>query len=179
MLTNILIVVAVIIGGFVIIVAMRPNDFKVTRAALIGAPPDAVFPQVNNLHNWEAWSPWAKIDPNAKTTYEGPEAGVGAAFGWAGNAKVGEGRMTITESCPAELVRFRLDFVKPFKGTNVAEFTFKAEGQQTRVAWSMSGRNNFITKAVGLFMNCDKMVGGQFEKGLADLNSTVTHLVKA
>jgi hypothetical protein len=176
MLTNILIILAVIVVGFVVIVGLRPSDFSVSRSAAIGAPPDAVFPQVNNLHNWEAWSPWAKIDPTAKSTYEGPPAGVGAVFGWSGNNKIGEGRMTIIESRPNELVRFKLDFLRPFKGTNTAEFSFKSERNQTQVTWTTTGRYGFIPKVFGLFINCDKMMGDQFEKGLAQLNSVVTSL---
>ncbi len=171
MLKIILIALAVIVVVFVAIVAVQPSDFRITRSATIAAPPEAVFAQVNDLHNWEAWSPWAKLDPAAKSTYEGPAAGVGAAFAWSGNNKIGEGRMTVIESRPNVLVRFKLDFLKPFKASNTAEFTFKPEGNQTAVTWSMYGKNNFLSKAVGLFMNCDKMVGGQFEQGLAQMNS--------
>ena len=142
--------------------------FKVT------ASPAAVFPHVNDLRNWQAWSPWAKLDPNAKNTFTGPPAGVDASMSWAGNHNVGEGTMTIRESKPGEFVRFQLDFRKPFKGTNEAVFTFQAEGNQTVVTWTMTGRNNFIAKAVGLFfIDCDKMVGGQFEKGLENLQGVV------
>jgi hypothetical protein len=171
MLKIILIALAVIVVVFVVIVAIQPSDFRITRSAAIAAPPAAVFAQVNDLHNWEAWSPWAKLDPNAKSTYEGPAAGVGAAFTWSGNNKIGEGRMTIIESRPNELVRFKLDFLKPLKGTNTAEFNFKPEGNRTAVTWSMYGKNSFIGKAIGLFINCDKMVGGQFEQGLAQMKS--------
>jgi hypothetical protein len=104
-------------------------------------------------------------------TYDGPPVGTGAGYTWAGNNKVGEGRMTISESRPNEFIRFQLDFLKPFKATNTAEFTFKPEGNQTFVSWSMTGKNNFMFKAAGLFMNMDKLVGGQFEQGLADLKS--------
>jgi len=178
MLIKILIAVVGVIVVLAIIVALRPSDFRVTRGAVIGAPPEVVFSHVNDLHEWEAWSPWAKLDPAAKTSYEGPSAGVGAAFGWSGNQNIGEGRMSITESQPNERILFRLDFVKPFKGTNIAEFTFKPEGAQTQVTWTMSGRYNFISKAFGLIVNCEKMVGTQFEKGLAQLNSVVGATVK-
>jgi hypothetical protein len=104
-----------------------------------------------------------------KTTYSGPAAGVGAVSEWVGNNEVGEGRMTITESRANELVRFRLDFVKPFESTCGADFTFKPQGNQTVVTWTMTGEKNFLSKAVGLFMDCDKMMGGEFEKGLAQL----------
>ena len=111
------------------------------------------------------------MDPNAKEVHEGPAAGAGAKMSWSGNNKVGEGSMTITESRPNDFVRFRLEFLKPFAATNTAEFTFKPQGNQTVVTWSMFGHNNFMGKAMGLIMNCDKMVGGQFEKGLAQLKS--------
>jgi hypothetical protein len=171
MITPIPIGLAVIIALFIVIVAMRPPEFRVTRSAAIAVPAETVFAQVNDLHQFQEWSPWAKLDPNAKTTYEGPAAGIGAAFAWSGNCKIGEGRMTITESRPNEQVRFKLEFVKPFKGNNTAEFTFKPDANQTVVTWSMSGKNSFMGKLMGVFMNCDKMVGCQFEKGLAQMKS--------
>jgi hypothetical protein len=128
---------------------------------------------VNDLRNWDAWSPWAKLDPDAKFTYEGPAAGVGAAFSWSGNRKVGAGRMAITESRPNERIRFQLDFLKPMRASNTTEFNFRPDGGQTEVTWTMSGKNNFLGKAFSLFVNCDTMVGGDFEKGLAQLGSVV------
>ena len=171
MIKKVLLAVLVIIVVFVIIVATRPGAFRVTRSATIAAPADVVFAQVNDLHKWEAWSPWAKLDPNAKITFEGPVAGVGAGYTWAGNSQVGEGRMTISESRANELIRFNLEFLKPMQMKNAAEFTFKTEGKQTAVTWSMSGTNGFIGKAFSLFVNCDKMVGPDFEKGLAQLKT--------
>lgn len=173
MLIKILIILGVLLVVFVIIVATRPDEFRVTRRATISAPPAAVFAHVNDLHKWQAFSPWAKMDPAAKTSFAGPVAGVGAVFTWAGNKQVGEGSMTITESRPHELIRFRLDFLKPFAGTNTAEFTFTPEDGRTVVAWTMSGKSNFLFKAIGLFMNCEKMVGGQFDQGLANLKAIV------
>lgn len=169
MLKKILIGLAAVIAVFVVVVALQPAHFTYTRSATIAAAPSAIFPHVNDVKKWEAWSPWAKLDPNMKMSYKGPSAGVGAVSAWAGNSDVGEGSMTVTESRANELVRFRLDFVKPMAGTSTAEFTFKPQGNGTVVAWSMSGENNFMCKAVGLFMNCDKMVGAEFEKGLAEL----------
>lgn len=171
MITNILIALAVIVVLLVIVVATRPADFRVTRSATISAPPETVFAQVNDLRKWEAWSPWEKIDPALRRTFEGPSAGTGAIYRWVGNKKVGEGSMTITESRPGELVRFKLEFLKPFKATNTAEFTFKPQGNQTVVTWGIFGKNNFMSKAVGLFMNMDKMVGSQLEQGLAQMKS--------
>ena len=173
MITKIFIGFGVIVVVFVVIVALQPPEFRVARSATIAAPPPAVFAQVNDFHKWDAWSPWAKLDPNMKKTHEGAPAGTGAIYSWSGNDQVGEGRMTLTESRPSELIRIKLKFMKPFAATNTTEFTFKPEGNQTAVTWSMFGTNNFIAKAFGLFMNMDKMVGGDFEKGLASMKSVV------
>ena len=162
---------AAVIVIFLVIVAMQPADYRVVRTASIAAPPDKVFAQVNDFHNWEAWSPWVKIDPAAKFTYDGPQAGVGAIFAWTGNKEVGEGRMTLTESHLSDLIRIKLEFIKPFPSTCLTEFTFKPEGKDTVVTWAMSGTKNFMSKAVCMFMNMDKMVGGDFEKGLASMKS--------
>jgi uncharacterized protein YndB with AHSA1/START domain len=173
MLIPILIVLAAIIVVFVAVVAMQPSEFRIARSATLSAPPPDVFAQVNDFHHWDAWSPWANIDPAMKQTYEGAPAGAGAIYSWYGNNKVGEGTMTLTESRPNDLIRIKLEFRRPFKATNTAEFTFKPDGNQTVVTWSMSGRNNFVFKAFGLFMNMDKMLGGDFEKGLAQMKSLV------
>jgi Polyketide cyclase / dehydrase and lipid transport len=178
MLNIILISFAVIVIVFVVVVALQPSEFRIVRSATIAAPAPAVFAQVNDFHNWQAWSPWAKIDPAAEATFEGPSAGAGALFRWAGNKEIGEGSMTITESRPSDLIRIKLEFLKPFAATNTAEFTFKPESNQTAVTWSMFGTNNFIARAVCLFMNMDKMVGGQFEKGLASMKSVVEAAAK-
>jgi hypothetical protein len=173
MLINILIGLAVIVVVFLVIVALQPADYRVTRSAQLTAPSEAIFSQVNDLKKWGAWSPWAKIDPDAKYTFEGPAAGKGAAMGWVGNSKVGEGRMTITDSRPNEMVQFQIEFFKPMAGVSIAEFAFKPQGNQTEVTWTMTGKNNFIAKAMCLFMNMDKMIGGQFEQGFANLKSLV------
>ena len=173
MLIPILIALAVVLILFVVVVATRPSEFRITRTAAISAPPPAVFAQVNDFRNWLAWSPWEKRDPALKRTYEGAPAGTDAIYSWAGNKQVGEGRMTLTESRPSDLIRIKLEFLKPFAATNTAEFTFRPEGHQTVVTWSMTGNNNFIAKAFCLFMNMDKMVGGDFEKGLTSLKSLV------
>ena len=152
-----------------VIVAGQPDEFKVTRSTTISAKPEGVFSHVNELKKWEDWSPWAKLDPNAKSTFEGPAAGAGAAMWWSGNNKVGEGKMTITESEPSDLIRLRLEFLRPFKATNTAEFRFAPEGGRTLVIWSMFGKNNVMSKVFGLIVDCDKMVGKDFEKGLASL----------
>jgi uncharacterized protein YndB with AHSA1/START domain len=152
-------------------VATRPADFRIARTVRIGAPPAAVFAQVNDFHNWEAWSPYAKRDPAMKKSFEGAPAGPGAIYAWSGNHEVGEGRSTIVESRPGELIRIKLEFVRPFAATNSAEFTFRPEGDRTVVTWSLAGRHNFMGKAAGLFMDMDRMVGGDFETGLSQLRS--------
>ena len=163
--------IAAIVLVFLIVVALQPAEFRISRSATISAPPPAVFAHVNDLHKWEAWNPWGKIDPAMKRSYDGAPAGVGAITSWVGNSQVGEGRMTITESRPGDLVRIKLEFFKPFKATNTAEFTLAPQADQTLVTWSMTGRNGFVTKAFCMFMNMDKMVGGDFEKGLAQLKA--------
>ena len=167
----ILLALAFIVIIFFVVIAGRPDEFIVSRSTKISAPPGKIFPQVNDLHNWEAWSPWAKLDPNAKNSFAGVASGAGAAMSWSGNKKIGEGRMTITESEANELIRFKLEFVRPFKATNSARFDFKPEGNQTVVTWSMTGKSNFFFKVFGLFMYCDDMVGKDFEKGLAAMKS--------
>jgi Polyketide cyclase / dehydrase and lipid transport len=167
----ILLALAFIAILFVIVIVGQPDEFKLARSAKISASAEKIFPHVNDLHNWEAWSPWAKLDPNAKNSFEGAASGVGAAMAWSGNCKVGVGKMTITDSQPSSVIRFRLDFEKPMKATNLAEFTFLPDDGRTVVTWSMAGKNSFGGKIFGLFMNCDKMVGGQFKKGLANLKS--------
>ena len=171
MFKKILVAVAIVIGGILIIAAFQPDNFAIVRSATIGASPEVVFTQINDLHQFQSWNPWRKLDPAAKNTFSGAPAGTGAAFAWAGNNKIGEGSMTITESRPGELVRCRMDFLKPMASTATVEFTFKPQGGPTVVTWSMSGRNNFVSKIFCLFMNMDKMIGGSFEEGLAELKT--------
>ncbi len=178
MFITLLLVVCVAVIAIFVAIARQPSEFRVERTATIAASPAALFGQVNDFHHWEAWSPWAKLDPSAKNTFGEISSGKGAAFAWSGNSKVGEGRMTITTSRPGELIEIRLEFTKPFKATNQAAFTFKPKGDKTLVTWSMAGRNNLVSKAIGLFMNCDKMVGGQFEKGLENLRSVTERPVR-
>jgi hypothetical protein len=173
MILPILTGVAIVLAIFLIIVATRPSEYRVTRLVAISASPDVVFPHVNELKKWEAWNPWGKLDPNMKLTYDGSASGVGASYAWVGNREVGEGKATITESKQYEFVRFKLEFFKPMAGVSDTLFTFKPQGSQTEVTWAMTGRNNFIGKAFCLFMNMDKMIGGQFEKGLADMKAVV------
>jgi uncharacterized protein YndB with AHSA1/START domain len=173
MFKKIIVGLAVLIALFVVIVAMQPSDFRVEKSATIAAPPAEVFAQVNDLHKWDAWSPWAKLDPDAKVAFEGPEPGQGAAMAWSGNDKVGEGKMTIVESRPDDLVKLKVDFVKPFEGTSNSEFGFKPEADKTAVTWAMSAHHSFLEKAMCLVMNGKKMIGDDMEKGLAQMKAVV------
>lgn len=179
MFRKILIALAIILLLLVVVITRRPSDFRYTRSLAIAAPAAAVFAEVNDLHKWEAWSPWAKIDPAMKMTYEGASFGVGSSYSWSGNNEVGEGRSTIVESRPSDLIRMKLEFKRPFAGTNDVEFSFKPEGAQTVVTWTMTGKSNFMGKAVGLVIDCEKMCGGQFEQGLAGLKSVVEGVPKS
>jgi hypothetical protein len=171
MLKKILAAVLAIVVVLVAVVAMQPSEFRIARATTIAAPAPVVFAQVNDFHKWEAWNPWGKLDPAVKQAYEGAPAGTGAVYTWSGNSQVGAGRMTVVESRPSDLVRIKLEFFKPMAGTSMADFTFKPEGDQTAVTWTMTGTNSFVAKALGLVMNMDRMIGGQFEKGLADMKT--------
>lgn len=164
----ILVVVAVLLVSLVV-VAMQPSNFRVSRSATLAATPAALFEQVNDHHKFAVWNPFMKLDPNVKNTYSGPESGVGAVCSWEGNSDVGAGSCTIIESKPGELVRLRMDWKRPMEGTSTVDFTFKPEGDKTVVTWSMYGKNSFVGKAISLFMDCDKMCGPQFEEGLASL----------
>ena len=178
MLKKILLVLAALVAVFLVVVAFQPSEYRVTRSAAISAPPAVVYSQVNDFRKWDAWSPWAKIDPNMQVTHSGAAAGTGASYHWTGNSDVGEGRMTITDSRPAEQVNIKLEFIKPFASTADTAFTFKPAGAGTEVTWSMAGQNNFIGKAMCMFMNMDKMVGGDFEKGLAAMKSVAESAAK-
>jgi hypothetical protein len=172
MLKKIVIGLGCVIVALLVAAALQPADFRIARTETMAAPPAAVFALVNDFHKWEAWSPWAKLDPAMKTTYEGPASGPGAIYSWAGNEKVGEGRMTILDSQP-NLVRIRLEFLKPFAATNTAEFAIQPQGPSTSVTWSMTGHNNLMAKMFSLFMSMDKMVGPDFDKGLAQMKALV------
>ena len=171
MLKIILIALPLVFAVLGTIVALQSSEFRVVRSAILSAPAQALFALVNDFHRWEAWSPWEKLDPALERSYDGAPAGVGTVYSWVGNNQVGEGRMTILESHPNDLIRIKLEFLKPFAATHTADFTFKPEGDRTRVTWNMFGEKNFLSKAIGLFMNMDKMIGDNFEQGLAQLES--------
>ncbi len=169
MLKKILLVLVALVLVFVVVVALQPSDFHVERSVTVDAPASKVFGEVNDFHKWEAWSPWAKLDPDAKVTFDGPQAGEGSVMTWAGNSEVGAGKMTLVESKPGKLVKIKVDFTEPFEGTSGAQFDFNPEGDKTNVTWSMNDDHNFLEKAMCLIMNGEKMVGEQMEQGLTKL----------
>jgi hypothetical protein len=166
-----IVIAVVVIVAVVAFIATRPDSFRIQRSAPIKAPPDVVFSLINDFHEWAQWSPWEKLDANMKKTFEGPSAGPGAIYAWTGNKKVGEGRMTLLESKPGELVLIKLEFFRPFKATNQATFQLAPSEAGTQVAWIMDGKSNFMHKAMSVFMNLDALVGKDFEQGLANLNT--------
>jgi hypothetical protein len=170
-------IVAVLLAGMAVfagVVASQPDDYRVSRSILISAPAEAVFDEVDDLHRWNDWSPWIELDPSAKISFAGPERGKGAEFRWDGNAKMGAGSMTILDSRPPESVQMKLAFTRPMEDSSLVDFAFQPAGEQTQVTWTMSGRHpNFIGKACCFVMNMDKMIGGDFERGLANLKRAV------
>ena len=173
MIKKILIGLAAIIIVLLVVAATRPDDYRVERSATISASPEVLFEHVNDHRKFAVWNPFLKLDPNVKNTYSGPESGVGAVCSWDGNNNVGAGSSTIIESKPGELARCRMDWKRPMEGIATVDFTFKPEGDKTVVTWAMYGKNNFAGKLISLFMDCEKMCGPQFEKGLANLGEVV------
>ena len=169
MFKNIVIAVVVVIAGILVYAATRPDSFSVQRTTSIHAPPDKVFAMINDFHRWSEWSPWEKLDPEMKRTFTGPPAGQGTVYEWAGNSQVGAGRMEILKAAPASKVDIKLDFIKPFEGHNVAEFTLTPQGENTEVLWAMHGPAPFVTKLMGVFVSMDSMIGKDFEAGLANM----------
>jgi hypothetical protein len=168
----------VVAAGAVAIVARQPSGYRVARSATIAASPAVLFPYVDDLVKFNTWNPWLKVDPTAQVTYYGAPAGQSASMAWSGDRNVGQGRMTIIESRPNDRIRLRLDFVKPFASTAHAEFGFVPEDGHTVVTWSMWGENSLMAKAMALVMDMDAMIGGQFEKGLADLKGRIEATAK-
>jgi len=171
MFKKIVLVLLALIAAFVIYVALQPDAYKVERSVTIAAPAAKVFENVNNLRKWEAWSPWAKLDPDAKVAFEGPEAGKGAAMSWDGDDKVGAGKMTIVESDPDKAVDIKVSFTRPFEGSTNSDFNFTPKGDQTDVAWAMHGTHSFMEKAFCVVFDGIGMMGKDIDKGLSQLKS--------
>lgn len=162
----------VVIGIIVLIIAAtRPDSFRYERQMTINAAPEKIFPWINDFHKWADWSPYEKMDLTMKKTYSGSASGTGAIFEWLGNNKVGSGRMEIIEAIQPSVIKIKLDFMKPFEAHNIAEFTLQSQGVATLVTWAMSGSNPLMAKVMGIFVSMDKLVGKDFETGLANLKS--------
>lgn len=169
MLKKILLVLVAIIGIILIVAAFQPAAYHVERSAVVQAPPSIVYAAVNDFHNWAQFNPWQDLDTNAKLSFEGPMNGPSSKFNWEGNSDMGSGNMTIIASEPNERVDIDMQFIKPMEGEARTAFTLQPEGTGTKVTWSLDGENNYIGKIICLFMDMDKMVGGEYEKGLAKL----------
>jgi len=170
MLKKILGGLAVVLAVFLVIVATRPAHYHVERTVAIEAPAEVIYAELDDLRKWSAWSPWEKIDPNMKKTYEGPEHGVGASYTWQGNSDVGKGKMTVESAEPPRHVRYKLEFKEPMEGVAHADMKIEKIGDKAnKLTWGMDGDNNFVGKLFGMFMDMDKMIGEQFEKGLSEL----------
>jgi hypothetical protein len=167
-------ILLILVAGLLVLIQSRPNTYHVERSTTVNAPADAIYSHVADLHNWAAWSPWEKLDPAMKKDYAGDPGAVGSSYHWAGNDKVGEGRMTITKTDPGKDVDMDLEFIKPFAGKCKTALAFAPDGAGTKVTWSMDGESSFMAKAMELFGgNMDKMIGPDFEHGLAGLKSLV------
>lgn len=171
MLKKILLGVLVLVVVLVAVIATRPADYTVTRSKAMAAPPEAIYANVADFHRWRQWSPWENKDTAMTREFSGAASGTGAKYAWVGNSEVGQGSMTITDAKPAERVAILLEFLKPMEATSTTEIKLAPSGTGTNVEWTMSGKNNFMAKGVGLFMNMDKMIGNDFEAGLAKLDS--------
>ncbi len=168
MLLTVIVILAAVVALIVAIAATKPDSFRVERSATINATPDRIFPLINDFHRWSAWSPWEKLDPDMRRTFGGPPAGVGSSYEWDGNKKAGQGRMEITESSPSR-IRLNLDFLKPFKAHNFTDFDMVPRGDSTDLTWSLYGPSPFMTKLMMVFTTMDKMVGKDFDEGIANL----------
>lgn len=171
MLKKILLAVLILIACVLLYAATRPDSMHIERTAVVNAPPEKIFPHINDFKQWTAWSPFEKLDPDMKKTYSGAERGRGAVYEWAGNSQAGQGRMEITDSVEPSRVRIKLDFIAPFEGHNVAEFKLAPQGNATAVTWTMDGPSSYIAKIMGIFVNMDTMIGSEFDSGLATLKA--------
>jgi len=171
MIQTILIVVFVVVAGILILAATKPDSLRVERAAAIQAPPEKIFALIDDFRAWGSWSPWEKKDPAMKRTFGATTRGKGATYAWAGNKDVGQGSMEITASIPSSKIALKLDFLKPFEAHNSVEFTLETRGETTNVTWTMQGPTPFFAKIMHVFINMDRMVGADFEAGLAKLKA--------
>ena len=171
MIKKIAIVIVLLIAGVLIFAATKPDTFRVQRSAGIKAPPEKVFAILNDFQKWGSWSPWEKKDPAMKRTWGAVTSGKGAIYAWDGSSDVGKGRMEIAESSPSSRLTIKLDFIEPFEGHNIVDFTLEPKGDSTSVTWTMHGPMPFISKVISVFCNMDSMIGKDFEAGLANLKA--------
>lgn len=171
MIKKILRVIGLLIAALLMFATTRPDSFHVERQTTIKAVPEKIFALINDFHLWQTWSPWEKMDPTMKRTFSGAASGKGTAYAWEGNDKVGAGSMEVTGSEPSSKVVIKLDFIKPFDGHNIAEFTLTPVGESTLVTWAMHGPSPFIAKVMGVFFSMDAMIGKDFEVGLANMKA--------
>ena len=164
---------ALLVGIVLVFAATRPDSFRVQRSASIKAPPEKIFPLINDLRRFNAWNPFEKKDPNLKGSYGSVASGKGATYAFEGNRDVGSGRIAIIDSVPTSEVRMTLDMVAPMEGHNIVEFTLKPDGANTRVTWAIQGPMPYVAKFLSLFCNMDAMIGKEFENGLANLKAMV------
>ncbi len=163
------VVLAIVIAIVLILAATKPNTFSVRRATTVKAPPERIFPLINDFRQWGSWSPYENKDPAMKRSYSGAADGKGAVYGWEGNKNVGSGRMEILDTSEPSKIVIKLDFFTPFEGHNTAEFTMLPQGDATNLTWLMHGPASFMSKVMQVFINLDNMIGKDFEIGLADL----------
>ena len=171
MLKIIGLIIAVLIAGVLVLAATKPDTFRVQRAASIKAPPEKVFAILNDFQKWGAWSPWEKKDPAMKRTFGATTSGKGAKYAWEGNKDVGKGSMEIAESSPSSRLTIKLDFIEPFEGHNIVDFTLEPKGDSTTVSWNIHGPMPFVSKVISVFCSMDSMIGKDFETGLASLKA--------
>ncbi len=171
MVKKIAIIIAILIAGILIYAATRPDTFRIERSTSIKAPPEKIFPLIDGFHQWEAWSPWEKIDPKIKRSYSGADRGKGSVYAWQGNKDIGQGRMEIIEATPSSNVVIKIDFLQPFEAHNMIEFTLERQGEAVKVTQAMYGPSPFVSRLMGLFCSMDRMVGKKFEEGLASLKA--------
>jgi uncharacterized protein YndB with AHSA1/START domain len=171
MLKTLALVLVVAIAALLVFAATRPDAFRVQREITINAAPQTVFARLTDFRRWGEWSPWETLDPSMQRSHSGAASGQGAVYAWQGSGKVGAGRMEIVEASPPARVRIQLDFIKPFAARNTAEFTLSPQGEATRVVWAMHGSSPFISKLMGVFIDMDRMIGADFETGLANLKA--------
>ena len=170
-LLSVIAIVAVVIVAVLLLAAGKPDAFHLQRSTSTNAAAEKIFRYINDFHKWAEWSPWEKLDPSVKKTFTGAPSGRGAIYEWEGNGKVGKGRMEILEASSPARVKIKLDFLKPFEGHNTAEFTMLGNGDSTQITWAMEGPVSFGMKIFHVFMNMDKMIGKEFEAGLANLKA--------